>query len=60
MYSNYTKNTIINIYKELENYNIIGQKRKNFITTIFNVHINSVYNWKKTLYDVKKKRLFKY
>ena len=56
MYSNYTKNSIINIYNELKNYNIIGQKRKDFITTIFNVHINSVYNWINTRYAVKNLR----
>ena len=35
MYSTFKKNTIINIYNELENYNIIGQKRKDFITKTF-------------------------
>ena len=35
MYSTFTKNTIINIYNELKNYNIIGQQRKDFITKTF-------------------------
>ena len=56
MYSNYTKNSVINIYNELKNYNIIGQRRKDFITTTFNIHINSVYNWINTRYAVKNLR----
>ena len=56
MYSTFTKNTIINIYNELKNYNIIGQQRKDFITKTFKVHINSVYNWINKQYDVKKLR----
>jgi len=56
MYSTFTKNTIINIYNELKNYNIIGQQRKDFITKTFKVHINSVYNWINTQYDVKNVR----
>ena len=54
MYSIFTKNTIINIYYELKNYNIIEQQRKDFITKTFKVHINSVYNWINKQYDVKK------
>jgi hypothetical protein len=64
MYSTFTKNSIINIYNagvlrkrpELKNYNIIGKQRKDFITKIFKVHINSVYNWINTQYDVKNVR----
>ena len=56
MYSTFKKNTIINIYNELENYNIIGQKRKDFITKTFKVNINSVYNWINKQYTVKKLR----
>lgn len=56
MYSDFTKNSIINIYNELKNYNIIGQKRKDFITKTFKVHINSVYNWINTQYEVKNLR----
>jgi len=41
---------------ELKNYNIIGQQKKDFITKIFKVHINSVYNWINKQYDVKKLR----
>ena len=56
MYSTFKKNTIINIYNELENYNIIGQKRKDFITKTFKVNINNVYNWINKQYTVKKLR----
>ena len=64
MYSIFTKNTIINIYNagvflkrpELKNYNLIGKQRKDFITKIFKVHINSVYNWINTQFDVKNVR----
>jgi hypothetical protein len=52
MYSTFIKNYVINIYNasilikcpELKNYNIIGKQRKDFITKIFKVHINYVYN----------------
>ena len=56
MYSIFTKNTIINIYYELKNYNIIEQQRKDFITKTFKVHINSVCNWINKQYNVKKLR----
>jgi hypothetical protein len=56
MYSTFTKNAVINIYNELKNYNIIGKQRKDFITKIFKVHINSVYDWINTQYDVKNVR----
>jgi len=56
MYYTFTKNSIINIYNELKNYNIIGKQRKDFITKIFKVHINNVYNWINTQYDVKNVR----
>ena len=38
MYSNYTKNSVINIYNELKNYNIIGQQKKDFITNSLRIN----------------------
>lgn len=49
MYNKITQDLILNIYKELPNYNINGKKRKTFINNVFKGHINSIYNWLKNV-----------
>ena len=42
---NYYKKNCINVYNYLSNYGINGYDKKEFINNIFNLHINSLYNW---------------
>lgn len=49
MYNKITQDLILNIYKELPNYNINGKKRKTFINNVFKGHINTIYNWLKNV-----------
>ncbi len=39
MHSKNIRDMLINMYKELKNYNIIGTERKNFIYKISNIQI---------------------
>lgn len=45
------RNACINVYNELNKYNIKGNNKKEFISNTFNLHINSLYNWIKN--DIK-------
>jgi hypothetical protein len=45
MFDKNFKKTCIRCYNELNKYSIKGQEKKDFITNIFNIHINSLYNW---------------
>jgi hypothetical protein len=56
MHSKNIRDMLINMYKELKNYNIIGTERKNFIYKISNIHTNSIYNWIKNINVVEVKR----
>ena len=47
MYTQNVKDVMLNVYNTLLDYNIKGRNRINFINTIFNGHINTIYNWKK-------------
>jgi len=40
----------INLYFKLKKENIIGKKRIDIITSTYNIHINSLYNWIKLYY----------
>ena len=42
---NYYKKICINVYNYLSNYGIKWYDKKEFINNIFNLHINSLYNW---------------
>jgi hypothetical protein len=44
MYSSFEKNIIINLYKNLKKYNIVGEERINLIKNVSDVHINTIYN----------------
>ena len=68
MYNKITQDLILNIYKELPNYNISGKKRKTFINNVFKGHINTIYNWLKNVnvinvknnnYEYKNKKITK-
>lgn len=68
MYNKITQDLILNIYKELPNYNINGKKRKTFINNVFKGHINTIYNWLKNVnvinvknnnYEYKNKKITK-
>ena len=41
----------INLYYKLEQQSIIGIKRNNIITNVFNIHINTLYNWINKYYN---------
>jgi len=51
MYSIHIIKSSINLYFKLENINIIGKERSNIITSVFKIHINTLYNWIKTYYN---------
>jgi transposase len=52
MYSIDIIKSSINLYFKLKKDNIIGKKRINYIKQTFNVHINTLYNWITTYYNV--------
>ena len=41
----------INLYYKLEQQSIIGIKRNNIITNVFNIHVNTLYNWINKYYN---------
>jgi len=45
MHNNTFKKICINVYRELNNYNIKGNNKKQFISNTFDIHINTLYNW---------------
>ncbi len=45
MYSIDIIKSSINLYFKLKNDGILGKKRIKYIETIFNIHINTLYNW---------------
>ena len=45
MYDKLYRNACIKCYNKLDDYSIKGDIKKNLISDIFNIHINSVYNW---------------
>lgn len=45
MYSIDIIKSCINLYIKLKKDNVVGKKRINYIKSIFNVHINTLYNW---------------
>ena len=51
MYSIDIIKSSINLYFKLIKDNIIGKKRINYIKQIFNIHINTLYNWITTYYN---------
>jgi transposase len=51
MYSIDIIKSCINLYIKLKKNNIIGKKRINYINSVFNVHINTLYNWIKNYYN---------
>lgn len=51
MYSIDTIKTSINTYYELEKKHIIGKQRIKFITSVFGIHMNTLYNWINIYYN---------
>ena len=45
MFDKNIRQICINVYNQLNKYNIKGVDKKLFITDTFNLHINSLYNW---------------
>ena len=45
MFNKNIRQIFINVYNQLNKYNIKGVDKKLFITDTFNLHINSLYNW---------------
>ena len=45
MFDSNFRNNCINVYNKLKDHMIKGNRRINFITETFNIHINSLYNW---------------
>jgi len=52
MYSINIIKSCINLYFKLKNDNIVGKKRIKYISNVFNVHINTVYNWINKYFDI--------
>jgi adenylate cyclase class IV len=52
MYSINIIKSCINLYFKLKNDNIVGKKRIKYINNVFNVHINTVYNWINKYFDI--------
>lgn len=59
MYSIDIIKSSINTYYELEKKQIIGKQRIKFINNIFNIHINTLYNWINIYYN-KNTKLFNF
>jgi transposase len=45
MFDKNIRQICINVYNQLNKYNIKGNDKKKFISNTFNLHINSLYNW---------------
>ena len=53
MYSKDIIKSAIILYYKLQKERIIGKKRIEIIKNVFNIHINTLYNWNKTYYNKK-------
>ena len=51
MYSKDIIKASILLYYKLKNNKIIGKKRSNIIYSVFNLHMNTLYNWIKLYYN---------
>ena len=51
MYSIETIKSCIKLYYQLANNKIIGQNREKIIKNVFNIHMNTLYNWIKLYYN---------